>query len=145
MRYTILIAIFSFIFISCNKNKFSTAPQIEYKSVNTNVLDREQILEFTFSFTDAEGDVDSFFVRQVNPKCNLSNFRDSAPLPTFPATKKFKGDLIVSYSYSLPGIQQLQEPQCDFNDTCYFQFYLKDKKGNVSDSANSEQIVIIKH
>lgn len=144
MRYTILIAIFTLLFIGCKKDKFTTAPQLEYKSVNTTVLNQGQILRFTLGFTDEEGDVDSIFIREVNPKCSLNIFKDSFLLPPFPTTKKINGEIFVTYGYRVDGIPPIQEPLCSTNDTCYFQFVLKDSKQNKSDTVSSETIVIIK-
>ncbi|UEG49695.1 hypothetical protein LK994_13720 [Ferruginibacter lapsinanis] len=144
MRYTILIAIFTLLFIGCKKDKFTTAPQLKYKSVNTKVLDKGQILKFTLGFTDSEGDVDSIFLREVNPKCSLNFFKDSFALPAFPPTKNVNGDIFVTYGYRVDGIPPIQEPLCANNDTCYFQFVIKDSKQNKSDTVSSETIVIIK-
>ena len=144
MRYSILIAIFTLIFIGCKKDKFTTAPKLTFKSSNTSVLSRGQILKFTLNFTDAEGDVDSIFIKEINPKCSLNFFRDSFHLPDFPTTKKISGELFISYGYGVSDYPSLQEPLCADNDTCYFQFMLKDSKQNKSDTVNSGTIVIIK-
>lgn len=144
MRNTIIIAIISLLLIACKKDKFSTAPQIKYKSVNTTVLDKFQVLSFTLSFTDLEGDVDSIYLEKVTPNCMGSNFKDSLRLPVFPSAKKQEGEIFVSYGYRADGYPSIQEPVCAFNDTCYFRFSLKDSKGNRSDTTQSDNIVILK-
>ena len=77
MRYTILFSIFLLLlFAGCKKDKFSTAPSLKFKSVNTTELRTQQLLTFTLSFTDAEGDLtDSsrIFVQEVVADCAASN------------------------------------------------------------------------
>ena len=144
MRYTIIIAIFSLIFMGCKKDTFTTAPHLEIKSVNTTVLNQNQLLTFTFNFTDLQGDIDSLFLQKINPHCSLSNYRDSLLLPAFPPSRKQQGQIFLTYGYRVDGYPSIGEPQCNFNDTCYFRFVLKDKGQNKSDTVNSQSIVIIK-
>jgi hypothetical protein len=144
MRYTILISFISLLFISCNKDKFSTRPQLKYKSVNTNILSRGQIIIFSLSFTDAEGDLeDSIYVEKIEPTCPNSNFDAKYKIPVFPLSKNLQGDLEISYGYNVPNYPLILGPQCMRNDTCFFRFVLKDKAQNKSDTVNSETIVII--
>lgn len=145
MRYTIISAIFiCLLFVGCKKDKYTSAPQLEYKSVNTTVLDKFQVLSFKLEFRDLEGDLDSIYIEKVTPNCPGSNFKDSTYLPEFPSTKKQKGELIISYGYRVDGYPLIQEPSCSTNDTCYFRFVLRDKADHISDTINSEKIVILK-
>ena len=64
MRYTVLFSILILFTTSCTKDKFSSTPSLKFKSVNTTELHNQQLLTFTLSFTDAEGDLtDSVFVQ----------------------------------------------------------------------------------
>jgi hypothetical protein len=118
---------------------------LKYEKVNTKVLANGQILRFTLSFTDAEGDLqDSLFIQKITPNCALSTFIDRYPIPGFPTTKNQKGEIEVSYGYNVSNYPFIQTPQCAKNDTCYFRFVLKDKAQNVSDTISSEMIVILK-
>jgi hypothetical protein len=145
MRNTILIALFALLFIGCKKDKFTSKPQLTFKSINTKVLDRDQIVIFTLAYTDLEGDLqDSIYVEKVEPKCALSGFKTKYLLPNFPSTKNSEGDIQVSFGYNVSNFPLLKAPQCGRNDTCYFRFSLKDKAQNVSDTINSDVFVIIK-
>src|SRR5690242_15714367 len=100
MRYTVLFSIFLFaILTGCKKDKFGSKPSLKFKSVNTTVLPPHQLIQFTLTFTDAEGDLNnSIFIEKIEPTCELSNFRDTTSLiPTFPVSKNEKGDLIVTF------------------------------------------------
>lgn len=148
MRYLFLSAIFAFlIFCSCNKEKFDTIPSLKFSSVNNSELFPGQLLKFTLSFTDAEGDVsDTIYVIKEVPNCPLSGFTQSYPVPDFPFSKDQKGDISVlfGYNYSDPGIPDVKPPKCLMNDTAYFKFVLKDKQNHLSDTAVSPAIIIHK-
>ncbi len=145
MRNTILFAVLCLLFIGCNKNKFSTTPQLKYKSVNTTKLFNGQIISFKLSFTDAEGDLqDSIYVEKVEPTCAASGFKSKYLIPAFPTTKNAEGEIEISYGYNVSNFPFIKSPQCGRNDTCYFRFMLKDKAQNKSDTVNSETIIIVK-
>ena len=144
MRYTTLFSILLLLIVisGCKKDKFSTRPDIKFKSVNTTQLRTGQALQFVISFTDAEGDIsDTIFVQKMEPHCALSNFSQLYALPSVPATKNLEGDLIVTFGYNNPPYVQIG-PRCTQNDTAVFRFALKDKANNVSDTISSPPIII---
>lgn len=146
MRNTILIAVVSLIFLGCTKDKFSTTPQLTYKSVSTDRLSPNQVIQFSLSFTDAEGDVvDTMYVQKVSLNCAASNFSERVPIPDFATNKNLKADVLVSYANGInnPPYTTVAS-RCNYNDTCYFRFMLKDKANNKSDTVRSETIVIYK-
>jgi hypothetical protein len=146
MRYIVLFSILLvFMLSACNKDKFNTTPSLKFKSVNTTQLHIGQILQFTLSFTDAEGDLtDSIYVQELVPGCNLNHgFDDMYELPSFPTTKNQQGDLVVTFGYNSSGPYQNLQPGCPpANDTATFRFALKDKAQHVSDTVSSPQIII---
>lgn len=145
MRNTILFSIFFLFLISCNKDKYTTIPQLKYKSANKKVFSSGDIIRFTLSFTDAEGDLqDSLYVEKFEPKCVNSRFKQLYKLPTFPTGKNQAGEIIVTYGYNVASYPPILGPQCNRNDTCVFKFVLKDKAKNKSDTATSETIVLIR-
>ena len=145
MRHTILIALLSFVFFGCKKESFPTIPSLKYKSVNVKTLSKGEIIKFTLSFTDAEGDLDSIYIEKVNPRCLRSGTIDRQILSSVIIQLKSKSDdLLVSYGYRVDGFPSIGEPKCGVNDTCYFRFALLDKAKHHSDTVNSETIVLIK-
>ncbi len=144
MRNTIILALVSFVFFGCNKETYSSTPTLTYKSVNTTTLPVNQIIEFNLDFTDLEGDViDTMFVQKVSLNCAASNFFDRYRMPLFPTTKNISGEILVSYAngINVPGYITVAS-RCNYNDTCFFRFMLKDRAGNKSDTVSSEIIVI---
>ncbi|MDB5199612.1 MAG: hypothetical protein JWO92_1575 [Chitinophagaceae bacterium] len=141
MRNPILFSIILLFLFSCNKNKYTTVPQLKYKSVNTKALHRGETLRITLSFTDAEGDLtDTIFIREVVKPCPVApsgGFIDSThTIPSFPSGRNQSGEIIITYDYSS------LNPLCNRNDTAVFKFVLRDKAKHKSDTAVSEPIVI---
>lgn len=147
MRYTTLFSIILFIVLSgCGKDKFGTTPTLKFKKVNTTELHSGQMLTFTLSYTDAEGDItDSMFIEKIVPNCAASNFQDGHPVPDFPTTKNQSGELTVTYGYNSadPSYTPVGSPQCQRNDTAVFRFALRDKANHTSDTVSSPPIVIV--
>jgi hypothetical protein len=146
MRYTLLFSIFLFAILSgCKKDKFSSKPSLKFKSVSTTVLPPGQLIQFTLSFTDAEGDLnDSMFIQKVEPTCEASNNSDTYLIPDFPVSSNEKGDLIVTFGNNPNDISYFNmAAQCQRNDTAVFRFAIKDKANHVSDTVSSHPIIII--
>ena len=157
MRNTILIALVSLVIFSCKKDTYSSTPKLTYKSVNTKTLYPKQVVKFTLNVTDAEGDItDTMYVQKINinkvkDSCKSSGFSDKYPVPTFPSTKNLNQDILVSFASgaNVPiGASNSYYVNiafgCSVNDTCYFQFIIKDKANHKSDTVRSETIVIVK-
>ncbi len=139
MRKTYLLSLLILFLAGCNKDKFTTKPQLKYKSVNTTVLSQRETIVFNLSFTDAEGDLsDTLFIVKFAANCDKSKINAKYKLPPFPTGKNQSGDLAVTFTYNdVP-------PKCPLrNDTAVFKFVLKDKAQNISDTAVSETIVFI--
>ena len=124
MRNTILFSIFLFAILSgCSKKKYGSTPTLKFKSVNTTNLATGQLLQFTLSFTDAEGDLtDSIYVEEIAPNCANSSFATQYSLPSFPASKNQAGDILVTFGYNAGSAYTNIAPQCQKNDTAVFRF-----------------------
>ncbi len=152
MRIKSLIIVLSLVIAGCGKNKFTTAPQLQFKSVNTHVLDHNQVIQFKLSLTDKEGDVSGavMYVTKIVPGCTGSGFVDSTNIPAFPAGADVQADVQVTYANGVNVsdgnggvIRPILSPQCGKNDTCQFQFVVKDIAGHLSNIAQVDNIVII--
>ncbi len=145
MRNYLIITIALFLISGCGKTKFEPTPTLTFKSVNTTDLHREQLIRFTLSFTDKEGDIsDSIFVQKVVPNCPATSFEQYFPMPSVPEAGDMKGEITFTLGYNMSGsgYYDVLGPQCNMNDTATFRFALKDKKGHVSDTVNSPKVII---
>lgn len=144
MRYTILFSIFLFaILTGCKKTGSNSAPTLTFKSVNSTNIQNGDIVQFTLSFTGQEGQSgDSIFVEENVPNCPASSFVATYAIPSFPAAKNQKGNIIVTFGYNSSQYQNIS-PQCQENDTAVFRFALYYGSGlQVSDTVSSPPIVI---
>ncbi len=58
MKFLLSLLTFSvFLFAACKKEKYTTEPQIKFKSISPSVVVKTNIISFVCSFTDQEGDI----------------------------------------------------------------------------------------
>lgn len=141
MRVLVSLALACFFLIACNKDKYTSAPQIEYKELTSNVYINTtagdyQPPKIKFSITDAEGDLgDTAYVHIKN----LLNGRiDSFPFPNLNGANKknFKAEVTVN---ALAG--------CDGNfppghvDTMFYEIYVTDFAKNKSNTISTPEPV----
>ena len=147
MNTKILFALVAICFlISCSKNKYTTKPQLKYKSVNTRVLNRNQQLTFTLEVTDAEGDLqDSIWVQEIVRNCSTGGGKAKYKMPAFNTTKDLKGEINICYAYGVNlGCPDLFEPKCPGrNDSAVYKFWIQDNAKNVSDTVTSDEVVVV--
>ena len=131
------------ILMACGKDTFQTKPTFTIESVSSNEIVPGQPLIVKLKYTDKEGDLGGgrIGVQKVVPQCALSNFTDTNKYvisDEVPATKNQQGEIEINFPYVFIN------PFCNFNDTATFRFWVKDKAGNISDTATTGTIVIRK-
>jgi hypothetical protein len=138
MRYIFLIMVIFIFFAACEKDKFTSAPQIEYKSIKpnsfqSNLPNTQPIPFLTLHLTDAEGDL-GFVANKdtsyVFIKNLLTGKADSFRLPDLKssAKKNFEADVEIS----LGGIIESSPLLPPKIDTTYFEVYIRDFAKNKS-------------
>jgi hypothetical protein len=147
MRFIPIFALF-FLILGCSKDKFTTVPQLKYKSVNSKTISGAQTLTFALDLTDKEGDFTSFLgVKRFEPGCPNSDFTDTLKFTIpqdFIKTKGTHGEVVVSLNRNDRGSNACFLPGGAIKpDTATFKFWTRDKAGHVSDTAVSEQIIIL--
>ena len=138
MRYLLITVTVLFLFASCKKDKFTTAPQIKYKSLSHNLVDQTNPSSaapvVTLHITDTEGDlgINANDTAWVYLKNLLTGKADSLPFPDLQsaAKKNFEADVAITTDRALecrplPG-------NVLHTDTLYFEFYVKDFAKNKS-------------
>ena len=139
MRYTLLFTIAILAFTACKKDKYTTAPQISYKSLSANLIDTNSLTtpypSITFSITDAEGDLgitanDTAF---IYIKSLLTNDFDSVRFPDLQLAAKnnFKADVSVVLPNAVVKCKPI--PGGGWHtDQLFFEIYVKDFEKNKS-------------
>jgi hypothetical protein len=143
MGKSLLIASIFLLILSCGKDTFQSRPQLTLKSVSTTLVPVQGDLQIIMRLTDKEGDfVDTVWVEKITTRCPSSNFRDSLlyRIPDdVPRSKNFDGEVVMSFTYAF----ELQ-PRCARPDTAVFSFWMRDEKGNRSDTVRTPPIIILR-
>jgi hypothetical protein len=139
------------LFVACSKDKFEDKPTIEIKSVGPTQVSylSGSYAQIELEFTDKQGDLDSVFLykNRLNrvQKPLLGPVLDFK-LPTFPEKSKGEIKLTLDAASMLVAVQfpssQQGAPNNREPDTIFFKIIVKDKAGNVSDTATTEPLVI---
>ena len=155
MRYIIVTSLILLTFLSCGKNKYTSIPQIRFKSITSpfvisNTSGSKPIL--IFELTDAEGNFgfkegqDSSYIYIKNTKApfKLDSFKFPAALAKA-VKKNFKGDVEVNLlgdgtggTSAVPSI-----PAGKNRDTVYYEIYVKDFTKNKSNVITNTDPFII--
>jgi hypothetical protein len=142
MRYTLLILLALVFFTACKKDKFTTVPQITFKSFKPDFYSTNTapggFPVMIIHVTDLEGDLgfvsgkDTSFIYITNLRTNKF---DSLRLPNIAssAKKNFEGDVEVDMKGFL-GV-----PNNAVKDTIYFNVYLKDFAKNKSNQIKTDK------
>lgn len=141
MRNTIIIFIISLIAVSCGKDKYTSAPQIKYKSVIPGTvlrgirIDDPKIPIITINVTDREGDLgfkdgkDTSFIVIKNLLINRTDTFKFPDIQTV-ATKNFQADIRINTFDILRG--STPSPPRGKADVLYYEIYVIDFAKNKS-------------
>lgn len=136
-------------FASCEKNKFTTEPQLEEKSIGPETVFNGDIISFRSKFTDKEGDLDSAFAvykwfdgAAVVRADTIRMPFDVLNLP--PRTTD--GEILIEFSYGqfIPPYLQLPGTPVPRDTTSAIGLVLLDKAKHRSNYIESKQIRLIK-
>ena len=135
-----------FLFTACGKDKYTTKPQLKFKSAENYNVEKGDLIEFTIEFTDKEGDIsDSIYIQAITPNCGSANREFGYPVPSFPSTSNQKGEFKIVYlnGVVMNGYATWPGGVCGYPDTSTFRFWIKDKAKNVSDTIQSDKPLVI--
>ncbi len=139
--------------LACNKDKFTTVPQVKIKSISPegDIFQRD-IVTLKASFTDDEGDLDSVLVvyKWYNGSTAVRNdtFRYNLEGLNIPAATR-DGDVLATFQYASlepydPPIVTLPNNTMNKDTTATLGLIMIDKKNQRSEYAESEQVRLIK-
>jgi hypothetical protein len=147
-RLSILTVALVIITIACNKDKFTTTPQLKLKSISPSSLNSGDVLRVEGSYTDQEGDLDSVFYVYKWYNGNTEILALDTQRLTFeslkvpPKTKE--ADILLTFEYQTNNLGLPILSGVSRDTTATFGLILKDKAGNRSEYKQSEKIRIIK-
>lgn len=149
-KIVLLILILAGIFMACNKDKFTTTPQIKIKSVTPETVSQGSVIEMRGQFTDEEGDIDSVFVVYkwydgATASIVFDTIKYSMDILDLPKNTR-EGDLLLTFAYGIQidGVTQLTPTPSIRDTSATFGIILKDREANRSDYAESPKMRLIK-
>jgi hypothetical protein len=156
MKAKVLIVILTALTLAaCNKDLYTTSPQLQFESVNATTIPNGGLLDFKMQVTDKQGDIqDSIWVQRISfiPDCvGLDSGVLVYSMPQFAGTSNLKADVDVSFLYGTNDDVHAELSSCyvgsgiPVTDSCYFRFWIKDNAKNVSDTVKSPTIVLLDH
>lgn len=151
MRYSFLLTIAILLFTACNKDKYTTSPQLSYKSINPNAVNfnlTSQVMPvLTLEFTDAEGDLgfrrDSDTSKIFIKNLLTGNIDSTLYFPDLYAasSKNFKGDLEITLDTRIL-LEGTTRPRPKV-DTVFYEIYIKDFAKNKSNTVTTKDPVFL--
>lgn len=149
MRYPLILisAIAVFYFTACGKDKFTTEPQVKAKSVKPGVVFKGEIITFTSSFTDDEGDIQDTVIivyKRFDGATVLT--ADTIHRNVLPneIPKARQGEIIVQIAYGelIPFTLFINQESVDREVS--FGIIIRDKDGHRSNYSESDRITLKK-
>ncbi|MBK6935653.1 MAG: hypothetical protein IPH18_01290 [Chitinophagaceae bacterium] len=118
MKYLpVLLSFFIIAATACNKDKFTTVPQVNIKSITPETVYQGNIIEMKGSFTDEEGDIDTVMIVYKwynNTAAVLTDtFKRTLSAVGVPENTR-SADIVIKFEYNtnnttyayLPGVSQ---------------------------------------
>ncbi len=151
MRYSLLVTIAILFFTACKKDKFTSAPQISYKSIGPNVvslnLPFQAMPVLTIKVTDAEGDLgltdtdtSKIFIKNLV----TGKIDSSLKLPSLSGAtlKNFEGDILITLDTQI--ILEGTTRPSPKTDTLFYEVYIKDFAKNKSNTIKTNDPVFVR-
>ncbi len=147
---SLTIAGVSILLAGCTKDKYTTKPQLKFKSVNSYNISRGDLITFKLEFTDKEGDVsDTLYIQNRTASCPTSDYPAPAAykVAEFPTSSNIKGQLQLVFENGTNNTGNViyAANRCQRPDTTIFYFWIKDKANNISDTIRTDKPVVIQN
>ncbi len=144
MKYIFSSLVFLLAFTTaCNKDKFTTIPQVKVQSISPDEVHFGDILSVKGSYTDQEGDVDSILIvyKWYNGSTAIprDTFRYSIQELEVPGNPR-QADLEINFEYHTNNTNLRFLSSVARDTTATFGLVVKDKEGNRSEYAESDPI-----
>ena len=144
--YLLLMTLVITVTMACNKDKFTTEPQIKIKKISPDNVVKGNIIKVEGEFTDDEGDIDSAFI--VYKFYNGSTATKIDTIDDYTITsvnlppKTRQGDFVFSFSYGefIDGYILLPGTPVGKDTSATLGLILKDKAGHRSNYSESDKI-----
>ncbi len=145
-RYSIPVMLLAlFMWMGCGKsNNYPTIPDLKYNSIYPHDLSTADSVAITCSFKDKEGDIQNaiwYKVYNITTPEHTTEFDDYRhDVPNFPAQRNMEGTIITILK---PGVDfSVGTAQGGGSDSVYFELFLKDAAGHISDTIRTDTVLV---
>lgn len=146
MKYSLFVlGVFAVAMIACNKDKFTTEPQVTVKSITPETVFNGDVINLKAKYTDLEGDLDSAYIvyQWYNNTAIVQSdtFRYPFSILNIPSNLK-EADMEVTFEYNTnnnPNLVPISGVSLR-DTTATFGLVLIDKAGNRSNYSESTPI-----
>jgi hypothetical protein len=134
--------------LACGKDEFTSKPNLEFIKADSYDVSQGNFLTFRIKVTDKEGDIsDSIWIKAGTRRCPSVIRILDYPMPEVPQKANLDAEINIQY---IVGVVDPSAPIWPFNlcngvDTTNFEFWIKDKAGNYSDTIKTDQPVLIRN
>ncbi|MCZ2222287.1 MAG: hypothetical protein LC122_01460 [Chitinophagales bacterium] len=158
-RIFLIILVFGFLMYACKKESVNTTPSITLKKVSTDEVPVNGSLQFVFSYTDKQADIDSIFIyrTRLNKRTVSQRLNDITKLKVPFHEKNTTGEIILDFITDGMGRNDYQNylisavfpppkipPPGNEADSMLYKFIAVDKEKNISDTVTYGTIVILR-
>ena len=147
MKVFLSLAVLVLIFAACKKDKFTTEPQIKFKSISPSVAVKGNIISFTSSFTDEEGDIQDSIIyvfKRFAAIPTIDTFKLKLNPDKIPVGRQ--GDILIRFSYGeFPADNSATFINLESADIqVSFGLIIRDRAGHRSNYVESDKITLKK-
>lgn len=146
MKYSLLVLIVLVVIVTaCNKDTFTTEPQVEVKSISPETVFNGDVINMKAKYTDDEGDLDSAYIvykwYNNTTVVRADTFRYLYSILNLPSDLR-RADIEVTFEYNTNNYPDLVPlPGVSVRDTtATFGLVLIDKAGHRSNYSESNPI-----
>lgn len=136
---------------SCNKDSFTTKPQLTFLRLSGDNIPINNPLIIYMKLTDKEGDLqDTLFYRKESKNCPASNQNARYAIPLSDKRANLDAEIELNFFYTnqggISGVVPIGNG-CSLvpgrpNDTCVFKIWVQDAAKNRSDTVTTPRIVL---
>ena len=151
MKRFAIYFILAIAFVSCNKNKFKTQPQVQITSFSPSQVYLGQIFKLKASVTDKEGDatdsvllVEKLYNISTNFVLNTDTLRFTVADFGVPNNDQYEFEADFDYGQIVDGTILASSDQTSVDRNFTVGIIIRDKAGNKSDYVESDKIVLQK-
>ncbi len=143
----VLVFVCSLALLACEKTTFNTKPTLTFLSVRSNDLVQGNLLDIRLRVLDKEGDIsDTLYITAGTRRCPNNTVNLFYKVPDVPQKSDLNAEIAIRFLIGIIGEFPVYNLNlCPGVDTVNFQFWIKDIKGNISDTIGTSEPILIRN